>query len=126
MRTDLLEKLLNDDDMPPAFSLAENAFGKCLAELTFRCPPDLRRDFVLHAAKHGQTAAWRQRFWMALDAWGIDHVTSLIASSFPVAGPEADAYAKAVVGAMVGSLLQSTKSEVAAAPARRATDRATR
>lgn len=65
-------------------------------------------------------------FACALDAWGIDHVTSLIASSFPVAGPEADAYAKAVVGAMVGSLLQSTKSEVAAAPARRATDRATR
>lgn len=107
MRTDLLEKVLNDDDMPPAFSLTETAFGKCLADFKMRCPDDLKQDFTLHAAKRGQSAAWRLKFWMALDAWGIDHVTTLIANSFPVAGPEADAYARTVVGAMVGSLLHS-------------------
>lgn len=124
MRTDLLEKVLNDDDMPPAFSLTEHAFGKCMADFKMRCPDDLKSDFTLHAAKRGQSAAWRLKFWMALDAWGIDHVTTLIANSFPVAGPEADAYARAVVGAMVGSLLHS--GEPASTPARRATDRASR
>lgn len=106
-------------EMDCRFALVDNVFGKCNDDFTMRCPDDLKQAFAIHAQRCGQSAAWRARFWIAVDAYGVDHVTTLLANSFPVAGPAAHAAAKAIVGAMVAPLVQSIEQTPSN---RRATD----
>src|SRR5690606_16248693 len=107
-------------EMPTRFALVDNVFGKCLDDFEMRCPTELKEAFARNARECGQSAAWRVRFWMAIDAYGVEEVVSLIAKGLPVAGPQAKPIARAMVQAMLDPLVQGL--EVPAHMARRSTD----
>lgn len=92
-----------DGGEPPDYSVSslDQAIGPLGPKVEFRCQEELRADFARHCRSMNRDVSQRLRELMALDAYGADHVQSLLQQQISVlrigGGNQAPAAVRTVV-----------------------------